>query len=77
MNAVKVPGFTAEMSLHQCRTPFYVMVNSMGSDVSGVIPQMPKWLKCTLAISAQTAACLGGPNPACLAAAAAALDVCL
>lgn len=76
MNTLNMPGFTAETSLYKNRTSYRMMADGNGNDSSGVIPQR-KWLKCAAAIGAQTAACLAGPNPVCLIAAANSANVCL
>jgi hypothetical protein len=76
MNAMNMPGFTAGISLYKHTTSYRMTAGGNGYELSGVVPQLPKWVKCGAAILAETAACLGGPNPACIGAAAAALDIC-
>lgn len=79
MNTSKLPGFVADASLSVPRTPFRMTARCNDIGLSGVIPQMPKWFKCAVAIAAETAACAaGGPlDPLCLIAAAKAVDVCI
>jgi len=77
MNKATMPGFVGEAALTRRTTRFAMTKTELGNSASEVVPQLPKWLKCGLAIAAETAACLGGPNPACIAAAFNAANVCL
>jgi len=77
MSQATMPGFAGEVSLNRRTTRFAMTQTELGNSSSEVVPQLPKWLRCGLAIGAETAACLGGPNPACIAAALNAVNVCL
>jgi len=68
-----VPGFSANASLSDTSHHSRTNVKWERTQIDTVIPQMPKWFKCAVAIGAETAACLGGPNPACIGAAATAI----
>ena len=73
-----VPGFSAAMSLSSgARFQERGAAERGISNPNVVVPQMPKWFRCAVAIAAETAACLGGPNPVCIIAAAKALDTCV
>ena len=57
------------------------LFQALGSDLEAygdadVVPRSHNTWTCWAAIAAEVVACLGGPNPACLAAAAAALAAC-
>jgi hypothetical protein len=79
MNTMNIPGFTAEISLYKHGTSYRMWAGGSGNDSSRVIPQLPKWFKCGVAIAAQTAACAaGGPaDPLCWIAAGKSAVACL
>jgi hypothetical protein len=75
---MSMPGFTADVTL------YHASENYRGADAGEgvgrgnvVVPQLPRWLKCGLAILGETAACLSGAFTAeCIAAGTTALDIC-
>lgn len=82
MNTINMPGFSAETSLYKNRPTYRMMAGVNSNDPSAIIPQLPKFIKCPLAIAGAAAACsasaLAGPAGllACAAATAAATDAC-
>lgn len=76
MNTVNIPGFTAECSFFTEKGSYCLGGGGNGSEMSIIIPQLPGWFKCGLAMSAQLAACASAITPACVAATITAMRVC-
>lgn len=81
MNTLNMPGFTAETSLYKNRTSYRMMAGGNDNDLSGVIPQLPKWFRCAAAVVGAGATCaLVAPTgvgiAACAAATATATGIC-
>jgi hypothetical protein len=72
MNTLNMPGFTAETSLYKHGTSYRMMAGSNGNDSSGVIPQLPRWLKCAAAVTGAGIVCSSAVTGAGIAACAAA-----
>ena len=77
MNTLTIPGFTAEISLSHHTTSYRMLASGNVNASSSVIPQLPKWLKCAIAIGLEAALCTPGPQAAgCIPAAVAAINAC-
>ena len=71
-----LPGFNAEAAIYRTSNRYRFEASGINTGEQVVIPQFWKELKCAAAVAGETAACLGGPNPVCIAAAITAVGAC-
>ncbi len=82
MNTLNMPGFNAEAVFYRTSNHYRLTAGGANTGEQVVIPQMPKWFRCGMAVLGAGAACsltaLSGPIglAACAAATAAATAVC-